>query len=421
MKLLTHTGLFWITMSMILFFMYGVAFYFVFKELSSDRLEKELRSEMEMVLENPEQFTRIKNQAGVFFERYSVDTLEYVPEKSIIFYDSIVYNQSHQSYEPVRCIQFIVDSGELPVQFKIYKSTIPSDKLTERIVFLISLTALLFALGLYLLNRHIFTRTWKGFYTTLRNLKSYRPGNKIPEFEENEIDEFEDLNVELRRMIGRISSDYQNLQSFTSHTTHEFQTPLAVILSKAELLVQNDSLSEEQLAQVNSIIVYARQLSKVTQALSLLFKIENEQFKNTNRLDLKDVIIKSETALREECLNKNVVLRTSLNGSLEVNINEDLAGIMVGNLLRNSIIHNHDGGKLEILLNDHELRISNTGPAEALDEKSIFHEFYKGDQSGGLGLGLAIARKIADQGHLKLSYSFQKDCHIFSLIRKKID
>ncbi len=185
--------------------------------------------------------------------------------------------------------------------------------------------------------------------------------------------------------------------------------------------MQNDTLSEEQLAQVNSIIVYARQLSKVAQALSLLFKIENEKFKKISQLDLKDVILQSETALREECLTKNVEMKTSLDGNLSVNINEDLAGIMVGNLLRNSIIHNREGGKLEIILYDQELKISNTGQTEALDEKNIFHEFYKGDQSGGLGLGLAIARKIADQAHLKLSYSYQKGCHIFSLIHKKID
>ena len=415
MKLLTHTSLFWITMSMVLFFLYGVSFYFVFRELSTNRLENELIVEKEKVMNSPAQYLDILNSNHSFIDHIIVDTIDIAHDHKLTFFDSLAYNNSTQVIEPVRCIQFETKVDSVSVRFQIHKSTISSDKFTERIVFLFGLIAILYALGLYILNRHVFTRTWKGFYSTLRKLKKFRAGKEVPDFEEDEIDEFEDLNIELRRMIKRISSDYHNLKSFTSHATHELQTPTAVIQSKAELLLQNESLTEQQLSQVNSIVQYTRQLSRTTQALSLLFKIDNQQFTQGKAVCLNDILNKNEEFLKDQCEAKNLDLKLIESAKLSIKIHYDLADVMIGNLLRNAIFHNQDGGSIKIHINSNILVISNTGSDLPLDEKKIFNDFYKGEKSGGLGLGLAIAHKIAIKHDLKLSYIFENNMHQFSL------
>ena len=52
-----------------------------------------------------------------------------------------------------------------------------------------------------------------------------------------DIEEFQELNKVLERMTLRLSSDYKELREYTDHTTHELQTPLAVIKTKTELLI----------------------------------------------------------------------------------------------------------------------------------------------------------------------------------------
>lgn len=415
MKLMTHTSLFWMTIGMILFFLLGVAFYRVFKELSEDRLKKELAAEMQQVLADPEGFLRDFDRMKDFLDFVAVDTLDHYPGELVEYHDSVMLKPGSGMPDPALCIHFITRVNDTGMHFHICKSTLSSDRLTERITLLIAIMALLFALGLYLLNRHVFTRTWRGFYQTLHSIKEFRAGDPVPEFQPNEIDEFDSLNQEVERMASRISKDYQNLQSFASHAAHEFLTPIAVIRSKAELLLQSERLGEKEVARVSEIIQYSGHLSRVIQALSLLFKMDNDQYPECAEVSFAGMIRSREADIRDQCEIMNLSLETAYRGDLQVRMNPELAGVLVTNLINNAIRHNMPGGSLHMTLTDHELICRNTGKNEALDAGAIFREFYKGDHSGGLGLGLTIVRKIAEQYGLQASYSFLKGQHVFMI------
>jgi His Kinase A (phosphoacceptor) domain. len=53
-----------------------------------------------------------------------------------------------------------------------------------------------------------------------------------------------------------VISDYQSLKRFTEDASHEIQTPLAVIQSKLETLMQYPDLKKEQAELINSAYVY---------------------------------------------------------------------------------------------------------------------------------------------------------------------
>ena len=74
-------------------------------------------------------------------------------------------------------------------------------------------------------------------------------------------------------------------------------------------------------------------------------------------------------------------------------MNKELSEVLVGNLIRNAIMHSQRGDTIELKLNRQSLRVCNPGKA-ALDGARIFERFYKSDQSTGKGLGLAIVKKI---------------------------
>lgn len=416
MKLLTQTGLLMVTLSLFLFFACGVAFYFVFKAFTNQALNKELEQAKMQVLKNPGQFHKAIGDGIPFF-----DKIEFIPSEGVIpinqaFADSIIAEGDKMIPEPVRFIMFNTSVGHENFVVKIYKSKISSDDLTVRITLLITLLALVFTIGILLLNRYGFRSTWKDFWMSLQKVQAFKAGADPPEFEYTEIEEFDALNKELTKMTRRISRDYHNLESFTSHTTHEFQTPLAVIRSKVELLMQSDNLTPGQLKEIRNIDRYAGQLSRLTQSLSLLFKIENQQFGEAEQVDMSELVSRHVDFLKEQAEFMNIGLDIDMKSKVEVRINPSLADILVINLIKNSIAHNNRGGSIRISLEPGKLEISNSGNPPEIENDRIFDEFVKGKMSNGSGLGLAIVKRICHQYGIGLNYNYNNKIHSFILI-----
>lgn len=412
---MTQTGLYMVTLSLVLFFASGVGFYFVFKTLTTKSLDKELDKNRQEVLSRFDVILGSGSEQLVFFNKIDIVPVDEIPENNVSFYDSIMPFDASE-VEPVRFIRFYASSGNENYEIKIYKSKISSDDLTVRITGLITLLALFFTLGILLLNRFGFRSTWKGFWTSLEKVQAFKAGDHPPAFESTEIDEFEALNHELLKMTGRISRDYHKLESFTSHTTHEFQTPLAVIRSKVELLMQSENLTEEQMKEIQNIDKYAGHLSRLNQSLSLLFKIENQQFGEPEELSIAELIGRHVGFINDQAELRGLKINMNLNKDAVIGMNSSLADILVLNLLRNAMVHNVPDGFVTIDLLSDRLIISNPGKEPENDPDRIFYDFVKGKSSMGLGLGLSIAKKICDQYGISLNYTYKDQIHSFILI-----
>ena len=108
----------------------------------------------------------------------------------------------------------------------------------------------------------------------------------------------------------------------------------------------------------------------------------------------------------------------NVKAPFKVRMNETMGGVLVTNLLKNAYIHNVDGGTIEIEANDDSLVFRNTGEPEPLDANRLFERFYQGKKrEGSTGLGLAIARTICSEYHLKLDYRCYNSMHEFIIYR----
>ncbi|HRN13133.1 MAG TPA: sensor histidine kinase, partial [Bacteroides uniformis] len=89
------------------------------------------------------------------------------------------------------------------------------------------------------------------------------------------------------------------------------------------------------------------------------------------------------------------------------------------NLVKNSLLHNREGGELQVFTTPASLVIRNTGDAP-LDGEKLFRRFYHGmdGKKDSTGLGLAIARSIALSSSLKLTYEWQDGMHTFRLVKE---
>ena len=221
-------------------------------------------------------------------------------------------------------------------------------------------------------------------------------------------------------MTSKMISDYKNQKKFAENASHEFQTPLAIITGKIDLLLQENSLNEETMKLLVSIEEATSRLSRINKSLLLLSKIENQQYEKTDTVALLPLIEKIKAINEDFILDKKLQFVCEPTEELYFTINSELCFILINNLIQNAIRHNVKNGQITISIKDQALLISNTGSLEPLDEVSIFERFEKKSSNvNSIGLGLAIVKEIAEANSITVLYKYEDNEHVFSLSQFK--
>ncbi len=117
------------------------------------------------------------------------------------------------------------------------------------------------------------------------------------------------------------------------------------------MLLQDETLNETQARQLAIVAQSARRMARLNQSLLLLSKIENNQFSERKKLELKPLVEKKLAWLEDFIAEKQLVVHTDLRDKT-LEINSFLAETLVSNLLANAVKHNLVGGSLRILLDE---------------------------------------------------------------------
>jgi signal transduction histidine kinase len=233
-------------------------------------------------------------------------------------------------------------------------------------------------------------------------------------FQRSQVDEFNALNAELSKLTDKVTRDYKNLREFTENMSHETQTPLAIIRSKLELLLQSE-LNETQLNQILSTLDSVNRLSKMNKGLIMLTRIDNDQYAGLQLLQVGKLLKKQIEDLELFISSKNIQLHEDIDEKLLVRMNPHLADILLTNLLSNAIKYNLENGDLFITFRKDKFEIANSGHPPVLSPDEVFDRFKKGESPDSIGLGLAIVRKIIDHCGMKIRYEYKDAHHVFSI------
>ncbi len=275
-----------------------------------------------------------------------------------------------------------------------------------------------------LINRWQLRRLWKPFYSTLSDVEKFRLGEKkAPEFEPSAIHEFNLLNSTLSQFIQEAEKEYSVLKEFTENASHELQTPLAIVRSNLDVLIQDEKLSESQSNSLQNAYVAIQKMAKLNQSLLLLNKIDNKQFSEVNSLDFKTLVEQKMADWQELWQGRNLHIAAILR-STPVAMNEQLAEILLNNLFSNAARHTAEGGVVNIHLANNIFEISNSASNGPLDQEKLFKRFSKGGQATDQhGLGLSIIKQISEVSGKQASYHFEcRETHLFdSLLMKPHD
>ncbi len=350
-------------------------------------------------------------------DEITIDKVLKPKEFKPLYLDTILFDEFKRLYLPHRKLIFHTKHKDSFYRISIHKSLIDTNLLVEHVALGITLMTLLFILSLYFLNRYFFREIWSGFFVSLDKIQNYDLSSaKDLEFSDSMIIEFTQLNDAIKKMTHRIKQDFIGLKEFTGNISHELQTPLAIIKSKVELILQSEGLKEKQIELISDIYNGTTRLSKLNQALILLTKIEHHQFLEKTNVSIGDRIDFHVSNFEEMLEALEIKYTKKVLNKVDVLINPELADILTINLLKNAVDHNVNGGRIDVVLSKKQLKISNKGKEIHFNASKIFNRFKKEPTSKkSLGLGLAIVRKICDYYNFDIKYSCENNIHCFEI------
>ena len=330
--------------------------------------------------------------------------------------DTAIFDPLRKEASLYRQLTFTDNLRGQPFQITVRRPLIDDFEILRGIVASLLVLAMVLGLALYFSNRIVSKKLWQPFYITLSTLKDYQLDERIePQFPKTNVREFNELIEAVTRLIERTRRDYLNLKEYSENTTHEIQTPLAIIQSKLELL-QEHELTIEQLQLVNAANQAVSRLSRLKEALLLLVRIKNNQYIDAQPVEVAKLIA-SRLAYFEELMEmKQIRLSKQLDEQAKLLINLPVAEILVDNLISNAIKYNIPGGELTLELTNTMLRIRNNGKAPTKPTSTFFNRFVKSDSnSRSLGLGLSIVKAICETNQLSVEYHYQDNYHQISI------
>ena len=321
--------------------------------------------------------------------------------------------------EPYRVLRTgFYDPYGVPYHLEIRTSTVEEDDLMLDLSTALIVLYLVLVLSLYLINEFVLRKAWRPFNVIIDNLNLYRFGKKeqLAPIDTN-VREFHTLYNEIVDMWRRNEEVFNEQKLFIENASHELQTPLAITINKLELLMEDLSLTEEQLTAIAEAKSSLMRLVGVNRSLLMLSRISNRQYSEVQSVNLNQVVYDIFTTYQSMIEYKQVEFELNDRGTFIVTMNPDLAEVLFSNLLRNAIKYTEKGGTIIVDITDHCLRLLNSSNGFALDSEKIFNRFHKGEQDNqSNGLGLAIIKSIIDlYPFLYIMYSYIDGKHIFSL------
>lgn len=351
---------------------------------------------------------------------YEVSESYAASHPQITYRDEMVFITEKSETEPARVLITIFRTeDERYMELVVYTPTIEKLDLLRAILGWIIFLYVLLLLIILSINIWVFRKNMKPLYVLLKWLDTSQLGKKNEPLENTtKITEFRKLNAATMAFAERGEKLFEQQKTFIGNASHEMQTPLAICRNRLEMLMEDETLTEHQLNELIKTHQTLENLTRMNRSLLLLCKIENGQFADTRSVCLNDILAHYLDDYKEVYAYRNITVTVTTDSSFCVEMNDSLVSVLVTNLLKNSFVHNIDGGFIYIKITANTFEISNTGE-KPLDRERIFERFYQGQKKeGSTGLGLALVDSICKANHLKVDYTYVENRHIFTISKQ---
>lgn len=341
-----------------------------------------------------------------------------VSHSGIIYKDSMVYIREKKETEPARILTTIFkDRNDRYHELSVYTPTIEKADLKTSILYLLIVLLVSLLIVVLLIYVWVFRYSMRPFYRLLEWLDRYRLGARnVPLDNPTKTTEFQKMNEAVNRFASHSEEVFEQQKLFIGNASHEIQTPLAVCMNRLEMLLEDETLTEEQVKEIVKTYQTLEYVTKLNKSLLLLSKIDNSQFVEEKMIDFNELVNRYLEDYQDVFLYKGINVKVTGTDIFKVRMNEILATILVTNLLKNAFIHNVMGGSIHVAMNSGYISFRNTCEDGPLDEKNIFKRFYQGHKKeGSTGLGLALVDAVCRHSRLNIEYMYVDGWHEFKL------
>lgn len=411
MNLIVRITILFVLVSLVVFMIGGViSFNILMDEVNAEqeRFLSERLERMQMRLEKkpPSDTMRWTKLMVIPLDSNEEDRQSF--SDTLVMHSQLERLESHLRLDAVRNINgksYAISLYDIIVEADDIREGLTESLVTMYLILLAAVLIIGFLTSYYVL---------RPFNDTLDAIKSFsltKPDEQIILPNSNVV-EFKRLNNFLIDMTNKVRSDYQSLKEFSENASHEIQTPIAIVQSKLEVLMDGDNLTEEQIQQLSFTQSTIKRLSHLGNALSLITKIDNREFVDEATIDLSRTLEQMLEEFKELIELKGIKKVDEIAEGVTVQADHVLIELLLTNLINNAIRHNWEGGELKVDLKANGLKIVNTGPQLQIPAGELFRRFKKSNQSAkSMGLGLAIVKKICEYYNYELKYENQDELH----------
>ena len=299
-------------------------------------------------------------------------------------------------------------------RLQFFISTVESNDLTKNILYLLLGLWVALAATVFIVGKIILTKVNKPFYRLLDELKKFHLDNsRMIDLPPTKIKEYIQLNNSVGELLEKNIRTFTGQKVFIENTSHELQTPLAIVIARLETMLEKYRNSEEQAKEIAGILNVLNRMKRLNNNLLLLSKIKNRQFPESRPVNLRKTLETVVVEFEDLAAHRQIEVEQTGDASPTLQMNEDLAHILFTNLIKNAIAHNRQNGKISICYAADAVTIANTGDRAAI---AGFDRYRTGASDEKLsGLGLSIVKSIAGLYRIDLSYRYDNEMHVFRL------
>jgi signal transduction histidine kinase len=216
--------------------------------------------------------------------------------------------------------------------------------------------------------------------------------------------DFRRLDDALTELMENINSLFLKEKEITVNISHELLTPVSVLRSKLENLLLRNDIDEDIQNKIEESLKTLHRLQTLINSLLMIARIESHQYLREDTFSVKEVLLDIIREIKPIVEDAGIILKQEMTDDLQVReANRSLIFSMFYNVMNNAVKNTPSVGEILVKSNkSHDgfsVLISDTGKGMTEAQKSkLFSRFKMRDKSSsdGTGIGLAIAKTIAD-------------------------
>lgn len=216
-----------------------------------------------------------------------------------------------------------------------------------------------------------------------------------------------------KKAIEPVAESIEKQKQFITNAGHELKTPIAIIQSNTEAMELYNGESKWSRNIKDQVI----RLTNLVQNLLVLSRLDEQMPGQMEEVRFSELVTTFLNQFRQSFEEKNIVLHTEIPSGIRIHADKAQIEQLISIFMDNAVKYANENGTVEVRLEKRAkhviFEIENT--CEQLPDvmpQKLFERFYRGDtshnqKSGGYGIGLSMAKSIAEQnkGTIAAKYS----------------